>query len=125
MHSCATGNVAVSNKLPLPWDVRAEHTTGAVEANGLNAPFSEKCHCVAAEPYSTFIRIACVDDGQEVAYETAGFDTGFTCSECAAYLELELSFAIFLFGSATVRNTIFGLQVDRSGDILECCLECY
>ena len=39
--------------------------------NGANASFGETMHCVAAEPYATFLHISVTDNGEEVAYESA------------------------------------------------------
>jgi len=66
------GFCALSEKLPLAQiDLKTELTTPAVKYNGLNAPFGQTIHCVAAEPAATFLRVGILDGSQEVAYETA------------------------------------------------------
>lgn len=68
----AAGFCALSEKLPLAQiDLKTELTTPAVKYNGLNAPFGQTVHCVAAEPTATFLRVGILDGSQEVAYETA------------------------------------------------------
>jgi len=37
--------------------------------NSLSFPFDHKVHCVAAEPYATFLRVGVADRGNEVFYE--------------------------------------------------------
>ena len=47
-------------------------TPSKVSKNGLNATFAPSTvHCLAAEPDATFLRVVILDNGQEVAYETA------------------------------------------------------
>ena len=67
----AAGFCAVSKTLPLPQNVETELITEKVESNGLNAQFGHAVHCVAAEPHATFLRVGVLDEGREVAYETA------------------------------------------------------
>ena len=61
----------MSDSLPLPQNIETELVTPPVESNGLNAFFGKEVHCIAAEPHATFLRVAILDNGQEVAYETA------------------------------------------------------
>lgn len=66
------GICAISKSLPLPLNLETEGTTRAARRNGMNAPFGDTFHCVAAEPHATFLRIAVTDErGDEVAYVTA------------------------------------------------------
>jgi hypothetical protein len=52
--------------------VVTEIHTAATKGNGMNAAIGTTIHCVAAEPYATFMRIGLTDGGQEeVAYEIA------------------------------------------------------
>ena len=68
----AAGFCAVSDLLPLPQRVETEYATSAVEGNGMNAPFDQTVHCVAAEPSATFLRVSVLDSNRQVvAYETA------------------------------------------------------
>lgn len=60
----------MSNTLPVPLRTETEMRTAAVELNGLRAGLGVELHCVAAEPFGTFLRVAVSDGGQEVAYET-------------------------------------------------------
>jgi len=45
--------------------------TSIVEENGLSAAFGKVVHCLAAEPFATFVRIAVITNYQEVAVSTA------------------------------------------------------
>jgi len=65
------GFCTVSSALPLRQSVECEIVSAAVEGNGLNAPYGETVHCIAAEPHATFLRVGVIVEGQEVAYETA------------------------------------------------------
>jgi len=65
------GFCAVSKVLPLPQNVDVEASTSTVDGNGMNAAFCEQVHLTAAEPHATFVRVAVIDAGLEVAYETA------------------------------------------------------
>eukprot|EP00966_Prymnesium_polylepis_P152131 3514225-Prymnesium_polylepis.1 len=71
MPSCSAGFCAVSKVLPLPQNVDVEASTSTVDGNGMNAAFCEQVHLTAAEPHATFVRVAVIDAGLEVAYETA------------------------------------------------------
>jgi len=51
--------------------VETQFATQVIKGNGLNAPFAQTVHCMAAEPDSTFLRLSVTDSGKEVAYETA------------------------------------------------------
>jgi len=64
------GVCAISRQLPVLQSAETEVTTDAVVCNGLNSHFTTTVHCVAAEPHATFLRVAVIDRGQEVAYET-------------------------------------------------------
>ena len=65
------GFCAVSNVVPLVQNVETEISVHPVEGNGMNAKFGKTVHFVAAEPFSTFLRVGVNDGRQEVAYETA------------------------------------------------------
>ena len=67
---CA-GFCAVSKTLPLTTNGETEIITTKLGSNGLNAACMEVVHCLAAEPHATFVRVAVLDGGQEVAYEIA------------------------------------------------------
>lgn len=68
------GFCAISKVLPLEATVETEVTTLGVKGkpNGMNAEYDDNLtvHCVAAEPHATFLRVAILDRGQEVAYTT-------------------------------------------------------
>jgi len=64
------GFCAVSDVLPLAPNAEVEISVPP-EQNGMRASFGDTVHCVAAEPYATFLRIGITDGGQEVAYEIA------------------------------------------------------
>jgi len=69
------GFCAISNVLPLPRNqqgVQAEISFAAPSDGGMNVSFGSDvtAHCVAAEPHSTFLRLAVTDGGRTVAYET-------------------------------------------------------
>jgi hypothetical protein len=36
----------------------------------MNASFQQMVHCVAAEPYATFLRVGVTSEGHEIANET-------------------------------------------------------
>ena len=65
------GFAAVTDTLPLNDTIRTKHSTVSASSNGLNPQFDHTMHCLAAEPGQTFLRVAVVDHGREVAYETA------------------------------------------------------
>mmetsp|Transcript_10776 Transcript_10776/g.28272 ORF Transcript_10776/g.28272 Transcript_10776/m.28272 type:complete len:609 (+) Transcript_10776:1-1827(+) len=66
------GFCGVSKALPLPHTVETECALSLnIKANGMNAVFGQRLHCVAAEPHATFIRIVVSDAGHEVAFESA------------------------------------------------------
>ena len=65
----AAGFAALSATLPIIGNIETEFTTSAA-TNGMNASFNKMVHCVAAEPYATFLRIGVSDEGHEMAYET-------------------------------------------------------
>jgi len=66
------GFCTISTKKPL----RENHGTQydllpAISGGGMNVAYNQTVHCVAAQPYATFVRVSVTDRGQETAYETA------------------------------------------------------
>lgn len=65
------GFCAVSHHLPLSQNTDAELSIHATTGFGMCANFGRTIHCVAAEPYATFVRFDVSDGRQELAYESA------------------------------------------------------
>jgi len=68
------GTCCVAHQLP-PNRRKRLHTTRCRPTNGLNPRFDETVHCLAQAPNETVVRIAVLDQGEEVAYETAMLGT--------------------------------------------------
>ena len=64
------GFCCVSQALPAEDGATRHASTAPVHANGFNAAFNERFHCLAAEPRETIARFTVSDRGRLVAYET-------------------------------------------------------
>eukprot|EP00966_Prymnesium_polylepis_P289291 6682522-Prymnesium_polylepis.1 len=79
------------------------------KGSGLNTAFGETVHCVAAEPDTTFLRVAVINRGQEVAYETTALGRlrmGFRVLQLRGMLgtRIELGYLFVRVTFGTERN---------------------
>jgi hypothetical protein len=66
----STGCCAVGDKLPFT-NNETSFTTATLKRNGMNVAFGEcVVHCVAAEPYTSILRVSVTDRGYESAYDS-------------------------------------------------------
>jgi hypothetical protein len=100
------GICALSTTLQLPEKIETEVSL-PLRDNGMNAVFDEEVHCLATEPFATFVRVAVLDQDREVAYATAvlgrlrkGYRVLLLRSPLGTRIELCYLFVRITFGSA-------------------------